>query len=301
MTERVIEIANPARLHVRDAQLVIEPETGAVATAPVSEVGVLLISNPRVTMTQAVLSRIALEGGAVITCDEKFLPASLLLPVQAHYLQTERFAKQIETSSPARKRYWRTIVRAKIRAQGKLLRRLHGSDGGLLPMAARVRSGDVENLEAQAARRYWGLIFGDAKFRRGNDAQNQNRHLDYGYIVLRAATARALCAAGLHPSLGVQHHNRYDSFSLASDMMEPFRPIIDERVFCWIQEHDPCAPLDRETRGDLLGALTARYLVKGEERSLFDLLLRTANGLARSICGEEAAFDPPDEFLLCGE
>jgi CRISPR-associated protein Cas1 len=301
MIERVIEVANPARLHVRDAQLVIEPEGGMAATAPVSEVGVLLVAHPRVVLTQAVLTQIALEGGAVVTCDDKFLPASMLLPIQSHYLQTERFGKQIEISAPLRKRLWRTIVQAKIRAQGKLLKRLRGNDEGLLLMSVRVRSGDPENMEAQAARRYWHAVFGDEKFRRGNDAQNQNRHLDYGYIVLRAVAARALCAAGLHPSIGLHHQNRYDAFSLAADVMEPFRPIIDERVARWIERHDPYAPLDRETRGWLLGAQTARYLCNGEERSLFDLLARTANGLARAICGEEATFSPPDEFLLCDE
>jgi CRISPR-associated protein Cas1 len=131
---------------------------------------------------------------------------------------------------PTRKRLWQQIVRAKIKAQGELLREIHGNDHGLIAMAARVRTGDQGNLEAQAARKYWGLVFGDSKFRRGSDKPDQNRHLDYGYTVLRAAVARALCAAGLHPSIGLRHKNRYDAFCLAADVMEPFRPLVDRRV-----------------------------------------------------------------------
>ncbi len=300
MTDRIVEISNPARLHVRDSQLVIEPEEGIAVTTPVSELAVLLVAHPRVSLTHAVLSRIAMDGGTVVTCDEKYLPASVLVPVQSHFLQTERFAKHVEAGLPLRKRLWQRIVKAKISAQASLLRELHGVDGGLLAMAGRVRSGDPDNLEAQAARRYWALIFGDPQFRRGGDVGDQNRHLDYGYTVLRAATARAICAAGLHPSLGLRHHNRYDPFSLAADLMESFRPLVDQRVFLWIQGRDPRAPLDRETRQWLLQALTARFIVNDEERTLFDLLTRTANGLAKAFCGDEQAFDPPSSFL-CGE
>lgn len=300
MTDRIIEISNPARLHVRDSQLVIEPEEGNAVTTPVCELAVLLVAHQRVSLTHAVLSRIATDGGTVITCDEKYLPASILVPVQSHFLQTERFAKQIEANLPLRKRLWQRLVKAKINAQASLLRELHGNDGGLAAMAPRVRSGDMGNLEAQAARRYWGLVFNDPSFRRGGDTGDQNRHLDYGYTVLRAATARAICAAGLHPSLGLRHHNRYDAFSLAADLMEPFRPVIDRRVFLWIQEHDPRAPLDRETRQWLLQALTTRFIVNEEERTLFDLLTRTAGGLAKAFCGEEQAFDPSVSFLCAG-
>ena len=202
---------------------------------------------------------------------------------------------------PLRKRLWKNIVQAKIRAQGTLLKELQGNDGGLIPMSARVQSGDKGNLESIAARRYWPMIFGNPKFRRGGIGPDQNRHLDYGYTVLRALTARALCAAGLHPSIGIRHQNRYDAFCLAADLMEPFRPVVDRRVFEWIQENDPEGPLDRNARGWLLGILTERYLTEGEERTLPDLLARSADGLARAICGEEARFTLPDHLIPCEE
>ena len=155
MTDRVVEIASPARLRVREAQLIIDMrEEGQLAlpfTTPVSEIAVLLLAHPQVTLSQAVLSGIAAAGGAVVTIDEAFLPASMLLPLQAHYVQTERFAAQVRLGLPARKRLWKEIVIAKIRAQGGLLKEIHGADSGLAAMAARVRSGDLEPRSASRA------------------------------------------------------------------------------------------------------------------------------------------------------
>lgn len=300
MIDRVVEIATPARLSVHDAQLVIEwPQAEQLRlpfTTPVSEIAVLLLAHPQISLSQAVLSRIALAGGSVITIDGKFLPASMLLPIQSHFIQTERFARQMELSHPSRKRLWQQIVRGKIKAQGELLRELHGSDQGLIALSSRVRSGDVGNLEAQAARRYWRHLFPGKSFRRGSDELDQNRHLDYGYTVLRAAVARALCAAGLHPSMGLQHSNRYDPFCLAADVMEPFRPLVDRRVVQWIACEDAAAPLDSRTKHWLIGAVTARYIYEGEERTLFDILLRVANSLAKCVTGEQR--DPVLPSLL---
>lgn len=305
MIDRIVEIANPARLSVRDAQLVIErPQAEQLTlpfTTPISEIAVLLLAHPQIILSQAVLSRIAEAGGSVVTIDGKFLPASMQLPVQAHFLQTERFAKQTQLSLPTRKRLWQQVVRAKIRAQGELLKELHGSDAGLIAMSARVRSDDAGNLEAQAARRYWPLIFGNPKFRRGSEEPNQNRHLDYGYTVLRAAVARTLCAAGLHPSIGLRHKNRYDAFCLAADVMEPFRPLVDRRVAQWICDHDPAAPLDPATKNWIIGATTARYICDREQRSLFDILLKTANSLAQCITGEAREIETPSLLEACAE
>jgi len=303
MIDLIIEIATPARLSVRNAQLVIEkPQAEQLSlpfTTPVSEIAVLLLAHPQIVLSQAVLSRIAEAGGSVVTIDGKFLPASVQLPVQAHFLQTERFAKQMQLSLPTRKRLWQQIVRAKIRAQGELLKELRGTDAGLIAMSARVRSDDAGNLEAQAARRYWGEIFGDSKFRRGSEEPNQNHHLDYGYTVLRAAVARALCAAGLHPSIGLRHKNRYDAFCLAADVMEPFRPLVDRRVSQWIADHDPAVPLDSSAKAWMIGAITSRYLYERGQRSLFDLLLRTANSLARCVMGEVREIAIPTRLERC--
>lgn len=305
MIDRVVEIANPARLSIRDAQLVIEraqeDQLALPFTTPVSEIAVLLLAHPQISLSQAVLSRIAEAGGSVVTINGNFLPASMLLPVDGHFVQTERFARQMQLSLPTGKRLWQHIVRAKIKAQGELLRELHGSDHGLIAMSSRVRSGDEGNLEAQAARKYWGLIFGDLPFRRGSGEPDQNRHLDYGYTVLRAAVARALCASGLHPSIGLKHSNRYDAFCLAADVMEPFRPLVDRRVCQWIAKEGPEGPFDSKTKSWLIGAITSRYVIEREERSLFDILLRAANSLAKCMAGEIRNPEIPSLLEPCDE
>lgn len=281
---RILDISeSAAALQVRHQQLVVRLGGGEEVTTPLVELAALVISNPRVVMTQAVIAGMAEHGGAVVVCDANHLPAAMMLPVQAHVTQTERFGNQAKMSLPLRKRLWAQIVRAKIGAQARLLRELHENDGGLGAMAARVRSGDSGHLESQAAQRYWPLVFGDPRFRRGREGPDQNAHLNYGYAVLRALTARAVCGAGLHPSLGLQHHNRYDPFCLANDLMEPFRPLVDRAVCGWIQEHDPAAPLEKAAKAWLVSPLLQDFLWRGERRSLFDWLARAASSMAAAI------------------
>jgi CRISPR-associated protein Cas1 len=303
MSDRILEIANPARLCIRDSQLVIEREGFLPFITPVSGINTLLLAHPQVTLTEAVLSRLAEAGAMVVAIDHHYLPAAMTLPLQIHSLQTKRLAAQVGLGQVARKRLWQQIVRAKIRAQGSLLKELHGSDGGLTATAARVRSGDPKNLEAQAARCYWGLIFNDTKFRRGADplesGPDQNRHLDYGYTVLRASVARAVCAAGLHPSIGIRHHNRSDPFCLAADLMEPFRPLIDRRVVLWVARNSPSGPLDSLAKRWLIEGITMRYWVNREERAFSDILFRVAGSLAAVIAGGEEKLDLPDALLPC--
>ena len=302
MTDRIIEIAEgPVQLHVKLDQLVIERAGREVVTTPVNEIAALVFSTPRVQMTQAVLAGIAASGGSVVLCDGHFLPAAMILPLQTHYVQTERFAIQSKLSEPRRKRIWQELVRSKIKAQSELLLELHGEDGGIAALEERVRSGDPENVEAQASRRYWQLLFGNQKFRRIRDAPDQNRHLNYGYTVLRALVSRALCGAGLHPSFGLMHRNRYDAFSLASDLMEPFRPVVDRAVARWVGEHDPLEPLSPEAKAGLIGALHARFRVDGEERTLSAILLRTASALGRAIVGEAKRLEVPALGRPCPE
>ncbi|MFZ1084362.1 MAG: type II CRISPR-associated endonuclease Cas1 [Terracidiphilus sp.] len=303
MSDRILEIANPARLSVKDSQLVIEREECLPFITPVSGINTLLLAHPQITLTQAVVSRLAEAGAMVVTIDHHYLPVAMTLPLQAHSLQTERLAIQANLKTVTRKRLWTQIVQAKIRAQGSLLKELRGSDEGLIATSARVHSGDPDNLEAQAARRYWGLIFADPKFRRGADplesGPDQNRHLDYGYTVLRASVARAICAAGLHPSIGLRHHNRYDPFCLAADLMEPFRPLIDRRVASWIANNDPGGPLNAIPKKWLIEAITMRYWVGREERALSNILFRVAGSLANVLAGSEERLDLPESLLPC--
>jgi len=284
MTERILDVAqDSARLRVDCRRLVIEQNDKAVAKVPLGEVAALVVSHPKVTYTQAVLSGLVEHGGALVVCDRRHLPVGMLLPIEAHYVQAERFALQARAAKPRCKRLWQQIVNAKVAAQGRLLARLHGDDRGLLALARTVRSGDPTNVEAQASRRYWPALFNDPEFRRDPTRDDQNRFLNYGYAVLRAVVARAICAVGLHPSLGIHHHNRYNAFCLADDVMEPFRPLVDERVCEIVTVQGPQAPLDPTTKQTLLGICTARLALEGESRSLFDTLARTASSLVAAL------------------
>ena len=287
MIERVIDISEKAvRLRVKLDQLVIEQEKGDAPTVPLDEVAVVVVSHPQVSFTHAVVAGLAERGGMLVVCDGKHQPVGMMLPLQAHHLQSERFARQAEASLPTKKRVWQQIVKAKVRVQGRLLDQLRHKDHGLLAMAERVRSGDAGGVESRAARIYWPALFADPMFLRNRDADDQNRHLNYGYAVVRAIVARALCAAGLHPSLGVHHHNRYDTFPLASDVMEPFRALVDRAVAIHITQAPPDAPFDKKAKGVMLTALTGKLDFQGEQRSIFDTASRTASSLAQVYMGQ---------------
>ena len=295
MTDRILEISDePARLAVRNSLLVIRRASGEEVTIPLADLAVLVVSHPQVSYTQAVLAGLVAQGGAFVTCNPQHLPVGMLLPLDAHYIQAERFAVQVGASLPLRKRLWREIVRAKVRAQGLLLSTIHGNDAGLIALATQVRSGDPSNIEAQASRRYWPALFANLGFRRDRDAQDQNRLLNYGYTILRAATARAICAAGLHPSLGVHHHNRYDAFRLADDLMEPFRPRVDQVVVSIVRQDGPTAPLDQGRKERLVKSITGRLDLRGESRTLFDSLARAATSLAGVYGGTLKKLTLPD-------
>lgn len=287
MTERILDFSSEgARLSVQNGLLLVERHKQPKVTVPFEEVAVLIGAHRELLFTQAVFSRLAENGGIFVACDGRGLPVGLMLPLAGHHMQTARFAAQAQASKAAQKRQWQGIVRAKILAQGALLNKRYANDRGLTAMAARVQSGDPVNLEGQAARRYWGGLFADdPKFRRDRDLPGRNALLNYGYAVLRGIAARAICGAGLHPSFGLHHHNRYDAYALAADLMEPFRPIVDEAV-ARITENNPFQDLDPPTKRHLLSALLEPVSFQKEQRSLFDALARMAASLAQVYMGE---------------
>ena len=287
MSDRIIEITETAvRLRIDIGRLAIEVQDQPVVLVPMREVAAIVVSNPAVSLTQSVLSELAQNGGIFVVMSTQFLPIAMLLPLDVHSTQTARMGKQAQASEPTRKRAWQSIVRAKIRAQWSLLDALGKAEPGLEELLRRVQSGDPENIEAQAASRYWKILFG-SDFRRDREALDQNRLLNYGYAVLRAATARAICGAGLHPSLGVQHHNQYNPFCLADDLMEPYRPLVDRVVFALVAQHGATIEMSKEVRRELVASLLGRHLVRGEQRSLFDLLSKSAASCARVLTEEE--------------
>lgn len=293
--ERILDLSSePARLSLSHERLVIKREEKPEAAVPLMETAVAVVTHPQITCTGAALAGIMRHGGSLIVTDEKHLPVGLMLPLAVNAEQTKRVNAQASASKPMRKRLWKQIVQAKVRAQGHTLRAHTGRDAGLGELAREVRSGDPTNIEAQAAQRYWPLLFGDPMFRRRREAPDQNRLLNYGYAVLRAGVGRALCAAGLHPSLGVHHHGRNNPWALADDLMEPFRTLVDDEVASIIGEIGGDAPLTPTVKERLLRIVHARLWHDGESRTVLDWLGRSAASMARVFLGERREMVLPE-------
>lgn len=284
MLRKTIEIATPGtRLSVAHRQLLIERPDLPKATVPIEDLGVLVIDDGRASYTQAVFIECLAAGATVIVCGRDHLPAGMMLPMGGHHALTERHWAQVEAGAPLRKRLWQAIVKAKLRQQGRLLTQVTGQDAGLSALAGRVRSGDTDNLEAQGAQRYWPKLLGRA-FRRDRSADDANALLNYGYAIVRAACARALVASGLIPSLGVWHRNRSNPFCLADDLLEPWRPIVDWKVYGLMQ--DPTEPRtleDRPTRAALLAIFNETVIVGGKRWPLLLGIEQSAASLAKAL------------------
>ncbi len=280
MIKRILEISRePSHLAVRDAQLLIlrkqdQPRSlpahppNLAGSVPLEDVGVVVVDEDSTTYSHRALSEIAAHGAAVIICGRDHLPVGVLLPISEHTEVVWRQDDQISVGLPVKKRLWQRIIRAKIRAQSAALIPDESGRAARLALdriASDVTSGDSENCEAQAARVYWGVWLGDAaaesqaRFRRdatpGVHAAAPNCFLNYGYALIRAATARALVGAGLLPSLGIKHRHRSNAFCLADDLMEPLRPLVDtvaRDLFLAGERH-----LSQQNKARLLLLLTA--------------------------------------------
>ena len=287
MIRRTVEFSTPGtRLSVAHRQLVVERPDLPKATIPIEDLGVVIVDDIRATYTQAVFLGLLEAGATIMVTGRDHLPVGMMLPLDAHHVQTERHRAQVETTLPVRKRAWQAIVRAKISQQAAVLSHFTGDHGGLAPMARRVRSGDPDNLEAQAAQRYWPRLFGKT-FRRDRAADGVNALLNYGYAVVRAAVARAVVAAGLIPSLGVHHRHRSNPFCLADDLLEPYRPYVDWRVRQLTDCDTKSAPSlsERETRAALLSLLNETVRVGGRREPLLLALHTSAASLCRILTG----------------
>ena len=283
MTERIIEIAEQsAFLNLSNNLLNIRLKDGKTAEIPVSEIQCLILANPAITLTGALLAALAENGAAVVISGKDRLPIGMQLPISGNYIQQERFCSQIEAKLPLKKRLWQTVIREKIRRQGELLQKLHNDDFGLLNLAEKVRSGDPDNIESRAAVIYW-KNFWTSSFRRDRGVADSNMMLNYGYAVLRAITARACCAAGLHPTVGINHHNRYNAYCLADDLMEPFRTVIDETVYKLNPENLYIDELTQDMRRQLISSLQGKLDTSDGMWKISDLIQHSANQLVESF------------------
>ena len=299
MRNRILDFSEQGaylKLHLNN--LVVERKGKEVARVPMEDIASLVLANEQVVITQAALASLLDHSGMVVICGPNKMPVGMTLPLQGNYIQTERFQQQIKVTKPVRKRLWQQIVRAKIKVQGKLLHKIHGNDFDLFALSDSVKSGDMGNLESRAAVIYWKQLFKDEKFRRNTEAEDQNRLLNYGYAVLRSVVARSLCAAGLHLSLGMHHHNRYNAFVLADDIMEPYRSLVDAGVVQCVNKHGPCCQLNSEVKKELISRIISRYRYGSQQRSLFDWLGRVASSLVAVFSGEQQKMYLP-ELSIC--
>jgi len=272
-------------------QLVLKRGGEVVGSVPIEDLGVLIVNHPGCTYSHAALNELLANNVAVVICGKNHHPHGLLLPLDGHSLQSERYRVQTSAKIPVKKRLWKQLVQAKIRHQAWCLDVCEKAGGdGLRLLATKVKSGDKENREAQAAARYWKCLMGK-DFRRQRDGLSPNGMLNYGYTVLRAAVARSLCGSGLHPSFGLHHHNRYNAYPLADDVMEPFRPLIDYHVFQFrVQGENNVTP---EVKKALLGVLSQDVFLAGEKRPLMNALQFLSANLLRSLAGDDPALVIP--------
>ena len=283
MTDRIIEISDTAAsLSLSNGLLKIALPECRDCQVPVAEIQCLILANPAIRVSGAVLSALAENNAVVVVSGPDRMPRALQIPLCGNYLQTERFNAQINAPKPLTKRLWQCVIQAKIRNQGNLLKELYGDDFGVSALAEKVNSGDTMNVEARAAIIYWKHLFCQP-FIRDREARDNNSILNYGYAVLRAMTARACCAAGLHPTVGINHHNRYDPFCLADDLMEPFRHVVDRTARILNPENAAVEELSGEVRRKILAGLLEKIPTPRGMWTLTDLLRLSAEQTARSF------------------
>ena len=237
MLRRIVDISTEGLfLNHRRGFLVISEGNEEIGFVPLEDISVLVLSAQGITMTKDVYVTLVEQGSVVILCGTKYSPISVITPLSGNYEFTGKLKKQIAASQPLNKRIWQSIIKSKIINQSLLLQKqgLLLQSKLLKNLSEQVLSGDTSNREAYAAREYWSCLFGESFFRNQNGEDNINSFLNYGYAVLRGLVSRAVCAAGLHPSLGIFHHNELDNMCLVDDLMEPFRVIIDSMVLDYI-------------------------------------------------------------------
>jgi CRISPR-associated protein Cas1 len=288
---RVVEIAEEGRHLSKDRGfLVVSAGRQEVGRVPLDDIASVLATARGTSVSVALLAALAERGLPFVVPGNNFAPAALLWPLAGHHAVSRRMAAQIERTRPMEKRLWALVVAAKIRRQGWTLQCAGRPAGAFVRLARAVRAGDPDNYEAQAARRYWPLLLGP-DFRRDQQADGANALLNYGYAVLRAAVARALCAAGLHPGLGIFHRHPQNPMPLADDLMEPFRPVVDEEVCRLLADGVAAVTIPAKRR---LAALLLRDEQTAAGTSpLATALLRCAASLADSYLTGEPALEFP--------
>lgn len=308
MIKKTLYFGNPAYLSLRDAQLVIKlPDVvkndtlselfkqKAEITKPVEDIGIVILDNKQITITSGLLEALLENNCAVITCDSNSMPVGLMLPLYGNTTQNERFRHQLGASLPLMKQLWQQTIKMKIQNQAAVLKKYTGKEIGCMERwGSEVKSGDSENMEARAAAYYWRNLFPIEGFTRNRDGIPPNNLLNYGYAILRAVVARGLVASGLLPTLGIHHHNRYNAYCLADDIMEPYRPYVDELVYQIMDSGIDCNVLSKDLKGKLLTIPTLDVTIAGKRSPLMIAVGQTTASLYKCFSGELRKISYPE-------
>ncbi len=298
MIKKTLYFGTPIYLSLRNAQLVLrKPDADkleesfkqdAERTIPIEDIGVVVLDNRRITITTGAMEALLANNCAIITCDSTDLPVGLMLPLCGNTTQSERFRTQIDASLPLKKQLWQQTVRQKILNQATVLSKNTGAIvKNMQVWANEVRSGDPDNFEARAAAYYWRNLFPTLpNFVRGREGDPPNNLLNYGYAILRACVARGLVGSGLLPTLGIHHHNRYNAYCLADDIMEPYRPYVDDLVINIMQQYPDYSELTRSIKAALLTIPSLDVTLDGQRSPLMIAVGQTTASLAKCFNGE---------------
>lgn len=293
MIKRTLFFSNAVCLTLKNRQLIINNKaTHEESSVPIEDIGYVVIENNQVYLTIPVINALTENNAAVIFCNEKHLPSSMTLSLACNTIQNQIFKNQIESSLPLKKKCWKQIIERKIKNQAAVLEKYEIKSDKLKEYADNVKSGDSTNMEAVAAKLYWDLLI-DIDWLRTRFGEYPNNLLNYGYAILRAATARALVGSGLLPTLGIHHHNKYDAYALADDIMEPYRPYIDDEVLEYKKTHEETEEIDIEFKKKILNVLSRDVIIGDITRPLLIALSITTSSLTKVLAGESDKLSLP--------
>jgi CRISPR-associated protein Cas1 len=290
MLKKTLLLENKASLTTKNNQLIIKTESRE-SSIPIEDIGFIVIDNAEIYCSINTMNLLIENNSSVIICNTNHLPNGMFLNLNSHHIQQEIFKNQINASIPLKKQLWQQTIVEKITNQGILLEKITESKNSFEFLASKVMSGDSSNMEAVAANFYWKSFF-DIKFKRERFGDYPNNFLNYGYAILRAATARALSGSGLLNTLGIHHKSKYNAFALADDIMEPFRPLVDEKVYELIQKYEE-QELNTVLKSELLQILTRTVYFKDEKSPLMVALQKTASSLQQCYTGDKKKIKYP--------
>ncbi len=295
MVKRTLHFSNPAHLCTRNEQLMVELKDDERTTKmlPIEDLGVIILEHPHITITSNLLEKLMNNQVAVITCNSKYMPSGMFMPLEGNSTQTERIRTQLEASLPLKKQLWQQTIRSKIYNQAMVLDRLGIPIHRLLHLQNDVLSGDTSNCEAQAASHYWKKVYG-GNFIRSRNYETPNSQLNYGYAILRSVVARALVASGMLPTMGIHHRNKYNAFCLADDIMEPYRPYVDWLVLHLPRIQDSEEGLTKEQKIELLKIPQVDVFIGDVKRPLFHAVSITTASLYKCFEGTQRKITYPE-------